>query len=122
MKFASTGAAFAIFLHTELASSAPCQGSECVSLYSGAGCKSSLTNFIPTCEGNCFQMGFDSLGVSGNGFKGTDCHVYSDTNCQNQIDRLVSPGGRETVLLASMGRKNPFGVISQNRGFSSLIH
>ncbi|KAJ7169297.1 hypothetical protein C8R43DRAFT_916772 [Mycena crocata] len=85
MKFASTGAAFAIFLHTELASSAPCQGSECVSLYSGAGCKSSLTNFIPTCEGNCFQMGFDSLGVSGNGFKGTDCHVYSDTNCQNQI-------------------------------------
>jgi hypothetical protein len=42
--------------------------------------------YTPTCTGNCFQYdSFGAIQVWGNDFLGTDCHVYSDDNCQNQI-------------------------------------
>ncbi|KAJ7823494.1 hypothetical protein B0H14DRAFT_3470014 [Mycena olivaceomarginata] len=45
-----------------------------------------IGDYVPTCGGNCFQYSsFDSLLVEGSLFLGTDCHVYSDYNCQNQI-------------------------------------
>ncbi|KAJ7593570.1 hypothetical protein C8J56DRAFT_777988, partial [Mycena floridula] len=28
---------------------------------------------------------FDSVAVQGNDFLGTDCLIYSDVNCQNQV-------------------------------------
>ncbi|KAJ6535422.1 hypothetical protein B0H19DRAFT_884319, partial [Mycena capillaripes] len=61
---------------------------ECVNYFHGSDCQSGnfAGNFVPTCAGNCFQFkSFDSVSVVGNGIFGTDCHVFSDGNCQNQI-------------------------------------
>ncbi|KAJ6534101.1 hypothetical protein B0H19DRAFT_866428, partial [Mycena capillaripes] len=61
---------------------------ECVAYYRGSGCESpgKLGSYVPTCGGNCFQFNsFDSLSVKGNDVFGTDCHIYSDINCQHQI-------------------------------------
>lgn len=61
---------------------------ECIAFYRGGGCESPglLGSYTPTCGGNCFQYNhFDSLSVKGNVLFGTDCHIYSDINCQNQI-------------------------------------
>ncbi|KAJ6494970.1 hypothetical protein DFH09DRAFT_1206090 [Mycena vulgaris] len=89
MKFTATAAAIlSVLFRTQLTLAAGCSGSECAQLYHGSGCDSHsiLTDFVPTCEGNCFQFSsFDSVLVSGNGFKGTNCHIYSDNNCQNQV-------------------------------------
>ncbi|KAJ6534102.1 hypothetical protein B0H19DRAFT_964644 [Mycena capillaripes] len=68
----------------------PCNqgGGECVAYFNGANCQSTnfINDFVPTCAGNCFQFdSFSSLSVVGNGIFGTDCHVYSDINCQHQI-------------------------------------
>jgi hypothetical protein len=52
----------------------------------GPACGDLTEQYTPTCEGNCFQYNsFGAIQVQGNIIKGTDCHVYSDSNCQNQI-------------------------------------
>ncbi|KAF7322055.1 hypothetical protein MKEN_00728500 [Mycena kentingensis (nom. inval.)] len=66
-----------------------CNADECVSYYHGANCQNTgfISNFVPTCGGNCFQFdSFDSLLVEGNGILGTDCHAYSDANCESEIE------------------------------------
>ncbi|KAJ7450191.1 hypothetical protein FB451DRAFT_1101988 [Mycena latifolia] len=86
MKFSCTGILFPVLLTAQLVTSKVCQGSECVSLYSGSDCQGELTNYVPTCNSGCYQYSsFNSVGVSGNGILGTDCHIFSDSNCQNQI-------------------------------------
>ncbi|KAJ7169298.1 hypothetical protein C8R43DRAFT_876099 [Mycena crocata] len=87
---------------------ADCQGTECVEYFHQADCSlgDRIGQFLPTCEGNCFQFSsFDSVQVSGNIGKGTDCHIYSDTNCQNQIadsgnvvfSSCVNAGGAQSM-------------------------
>ncbi|KAJ7586892.1 hypothetical protein C8J56DRAFT_715867, partial [Mycena floridula] len=45
-----------------------------------------IPNYVPTCEGNSYQFdSFDSVAVQGNDFLGTDCLIYLDVNCQNQV-------------------------------------
>lgn len=63
------------------------QGQECVNLYSGGNCDPYLfeLSYQPTCEGNCYVFPFTSLRVKGTYFLGTNCHAYSDTNCQDEI-------------------------------------
>ncbi|RAH46659.1 uncharacterized protein BO95DRAFT_494400 [Aspergillus brunneoviolaceus CBS 621.78] len=59
---------------------------ECVTYYADSDCHHSIGNYIPTCEGNCFQFSsFQGLVVEGNFIHGTDCIVYSDPYCQNEI-------------------------------------
>ena len=60
---------------------------ECVTVYTGQGCEDFQieARYKPTCEGNCFVMGFSSLHVAGDGTFGTDCIAYSDTNCQVEM-------------------------------------
>jgi hypothetical protein len=60
---------------------------ECVTLFTGnAVDEGSSISYKPTCQGNCYQYSsFGGLVVTGDGTYGTDCHVYSDYNCQNQI-------------------------------------
>jgi hypothetical protein len=60
---------------------------QCVTLYNSEDCNGPVIgSYKPTCEGNCFQYdNFGSVSVAGDGTYGTDCHVYSDINCQNQI-------------------------------------
>ncbi|KAJ7164401.1 hypothetical protein C8R46DRAFT_1036294 [Mycena filopes] len=61
------------------------RGGECVKLFSGTGCQNELTEFIPSCNNNCIQFGFNSLFTFGSLIHGTDCHAFSDSACQNQI-------------------------------------
>ncbi|KAJ7857131.1 hypothetical protein B0H14DRAFT_2158118, partial [Mycena olivaceomarginata] len=61
---------------------------ECVELYRGSDYQGAgeLTNYVLTCNNGCFQYSsFDSVRVSGSGFEGTDCHIFPDPNCQNEI-------------------------------------
>lgn len=72
---------------------------ECVAVFSGTDCNSNDIEvaYKPTCEGNCFVMDYSSLFVSGDGFFGTDCIGYSDTNCQVEMSNtgnVVSGDGR----------------------------
>ncbi|KAJ7445844.1 hypothetical protein FB451DRAFT_1292327 [Mycena latifolia] len=93
MKISFPALFLSIFLNGHLVLSKSCNhgitgSGECVTLFSGGGCQSGaeLTEFVPTCEGNCFQFSsFDSVSVIGNGFLGTDCHVFADSNCQDEI-------------------------------------
>ncbi|KAJ7857090.1 hypothetical protein B0H14DRAFT_3640120 [Mycena olivaceomarginata] len=88
MKFTSTTALLSIILSAHLVFSKSCDDSECVELYRGSDCQGAgeLTNYVPTCNNGCFQYSsFDSVRVSGSGFEGTDCHIFSDPNCQNEI-------------------------------------
>ncbi|CZR54946.1 uncharacterized protein PAC_04831 [Phialocephala subalpina] len=82
---ALTGSAFA----------ADCQNSpgvangECVKLYEGGNCNGNVAvSYKPTCEGNCFQFGFNSIDAAGDGTFGTSVVIYSDNNCQNQISTI----------------------------------
>lgn len=61
--------------------------SECVTVYSGSDCATNgvETSYRPTCAGNCYVYGFDSLKVQGSAYYGTNCVAYSDTNCQDEI-------------------------------------
>ncbi|KAJ7587297.1 hypothetical protein C8J56DRAFT_786902 [Mycena floridula] len=68
--------------------SKPCGNNECVCLYGGRNClvQNQITNYVPTCEGNSYQFdSFDSVAAQGNDFLQTDCLLYSDVNCQNQV-------------------------------------
>ena len=59
---------------------------ECVTYYSDQAHTNPLGSYVPTCKGNCFQYSsFQSLRTEGALAKGTDCAVYSDSNCQNKI-------------------------------------
>ncbi|KAF7366192.1 hypothetical protein MVEN_00496300 [Mycena venus] len=67
-----------------------CLTPPCVSLHRGSGCSGSgsafLADYVPTCQGNCYQFdSFDSVEVSGSWIRGTDCHIYSDINCQHEV-------------------------------------
>ncbi|KAF7322056.1 hypothetical protein MKEN_00728600 [Mycena kentingensis (nom. inval.)] len=77
------GAAFLIGANAK-----ECSDSECVRLFRGSDCQpeGQLVDFVPTCDSSCFRFSsFDSIDVSGSLFEGTDCHVFSDANCQNEI-------------------------------------
>jgi hypothetical protein len=85
-------------------------GGECVIYYGGSGCYSPmLGSFRPTCQGNCFQFNsFGSVSVAGDGFSGTDCVLYSDINCQDEIiggdtGNEVSRGGTVNCLSVNNG-------------------
>lgn len=60
---------------------------ECVKYYASGNCNGNpLGSYKPDCSGACFRFSsFGSIGVGGDGTYGTDCHAYSDANCQNQI-------------------------------------
>jgi hypothetical protein len=72
-----------------------CQGTpgtangECVAYYYGPNCGNGgglAGKYKPTCKGNCFKFNsFNSIAAEGDGTYGTDCVVYSDDNCQNEI-------------------------------------
>ncbi|KAJ7349752.1 hypothetical protein DFH08DRAFT_696425 [Mycena albidolilacea] len=78
---------------TQTALAANCGGAggtangECV-MYNGGSCSqgAKLGSYRPTCTGNCFQYStFYSITPEGDGTYGTDCVVYSDSNCQHEI-------------------------------------
>ncbi|WPH02945.1 Hypothetical protein R9X50_00581600 [Acrodontium crateriforme] len=81
------------FSYASLALAGACTGNgdsfsqECVTLYNGENCPSNgvEASYKPTCAGNCYVYGFNSLNVQGSYFYGTNCHAYSDSNCQNEI-------------------------------------
>lgn len=69
---------------------------QCVRVYNAAGCQgpNQISEFKPNvCDGTCFNTfaddgsieSFLSLSVVGDGISGTDCKVYSDTQCQNEV-------------------------------------
>ncbi|KAJ7046297.1 hypothetical protein C8F04DRAFT_343066 [Mycena alexandri] len=107
MKLSYPTVILSLIVRAHLASSKACSGgihNECVAFYRGADCQDpgELGSYTPTCEGNCFQFdSFDSLAVTGSQFFGTDCHIYSDINCQNQIaDTGNEVSGRKCVNAA----------------------
>ena len=63
---------------------------ECVKFYGNSECKGSpIGSYKPTCGGNCFQYdSFSSVYVSGDGFFGTDCVLYSDYD--GTVEQTVS--------------------------------
>ncbi|KAJ7495499.1 hypothetical protein FB451DRAFT_1360258 [Mycena latifolia] len=88
MKFAHTSALLAIISGAALTAAKSCSADECVSYFHGSDCQNAnyISDYVPTCGGNCFQYNsFDSILVEGNGILGTDCHAYSDANCQNEL-------------------------------------
>ncbi|KAJ7310944.1 hypothetical protein DFH08DRAFT_454869 [Mycena albidolilacea] len=88
MKFTPTTILLSTLLTAPLALSKICQGSECVALYSGTGCQRTTqpTNYVPTCNSPCYQYSsIDSVWVTGSAIEGTDCHIFSDPNCQYEI-------------------------------------
>jgi hypothetical protein len=106
MKFASSTALVSlgsVIFQAHVVLSKDCTGQECVTLYRGSDCQGAgqLTNYVPTCGGNCYQYSsFDSVLVSGDTFFGTDCHIFSDFNCQNQITDTGNQHGTECVNAA----------------------
>ncbi|KAJ7756228.1 hypothetical protein B0H16DRAFT_695394 [Mycena metata] len=90
MKFTATSAfSFLAAVLTVQRTTAECTGTDaCVELHRGADCSvdETLVSFIPSCGGGCYQYSnFDSVEVGGTFLFGTDCHVYSDFNCQDEI-------------------------------------
>jgi hypothetical protein len=70
---------------------------ECVIYWASDDCQGDdVGEYVPTCQGNCFVFPFNSIAAYGNGFDGTACQMYSDNNCQNEvdwIDNTVTPFG-----------------------------
>ncbi|KAF3911934.1 hypothetical protein ABW20_dc0108169 [Dactylellina cionopaga] len=63
-------------------------GGQCVEFWAGGsgGCNGPKLSYRPDCSGACFHYdSFTGIRVSGDGTYGTNCHIYSDYNCQNQI-------------------------------------
>jgi hypothetical protein len=59
---------------------------QCVKFFSGYNGEGALEgSYKPTCQGNCYRYGFNSIRVAGDGTYGTNCNAYSDNNCQNYI-------------------------------------
>ena len=77
-----------------LASGKGCGSKECVRYYSDDGCNNEEGDYVPTCGGNCFSYGFNSIKVAGNGGSlGPACYMYSDSNCQHQVDYIRNTQG-----------------------------
>ncbi|KAF8190269.1 hypothetical protein K438DRAFT_1592426 [Mycena galopus ATCC 62051] len=100
MQLIFTTALIALISSASFTSAKVCSGllGECVVYYHGANCEDSgfISDYVPTCKGNCFQYSsFDSVNVNGNGLFGTDCHMYSDANCENEI---ANTGNNVAVL------------------------
>ncbi|KAF2102260.1 hypothetical protein NA57DRAFT_73690 [Rhizodiscina lignyota] len=61
----------------------------CAAFYSDNYCSADdpITSMVPDCSGKCYKPGtpFNSISVGGILFLGTDCHIFSDTDCQNEI-------------------------------------
>ncbi|KAF3912607.1 hypothetical protein AA313_de0205743 [Arthrobotrys entomopaga] len=84
---------FALFASGPLAAFASnCAGSpgqpggQCVQFYTGGGCSGNSIKYQPDCSGACYRYdSFTGIKASGDGYFGTNCAVFSDTNCQNQI-------------------------------------
>ncbi len=77
---------------TTVTSAANCSGDgdgECVTyglVCQNGGMGDVYGSYKPDCSGHCFQYdSFQAIEVHGNGAYGTDCVVYSDANCQNEI-------------------------------------
>ncbi|KAJ7450194.1 hypothetical protein FB451DRAFT_1286393, partial [Mycena latifolia] len=87
-KSAPVASLLALLATASLSLAKSCNGDECVAYFHGSNCQSSgyISDYVPTCDGNCFQYSsFDSILIDGNGILGTDCHAYSDSNCQNEL-------------------------------------
>ncbi|KAJ7147418.1 hypothetical protein C8R43DRAFT_889902 [Mycena crocata] len=100
MKFNITSTILAFALSTTLISAKSCGGGACVQYYHGSDCRAfpAAGEYVPTCKGNCFQFStFDSLYASGNSVFGTNCHVYSDPNCENEIADTGNQSGGKCV-------------------------
>ncbi|KAJ7175154.1 hypothetical protein C8R43DRAFT_873221 [Mycena crocata] len=109
MKFAYTAAFLSFVFSVQPTFAKECTDSECVTLYRGSDCQpaGSLLDYVPTCNNACFQYSsFDSVRVDGSGFEGTDCHKFSDNNCQNEItdtgntvqDKCVNTAGAQSMI------------------------
>ncbi|KAF7369542.1 hypothetical protein MVEN_00284100 [Mycena venus] len=88
MQFTHLTAFLSLVAAASLTSAKSCNADECVSYFHGGDCQSGgyISDYVPTCGGNCFQYSsFDSILVEGNGILGTDCHAYSDSNCENEL-------------------------------------
>lgn len=90
MKPARAAALLSIVFAPALSTAKSCNGEEveCVTYFHGSDCQeaNTIADYVPTCDRNCFQFSsFDSIRVAGNAIFGTDCHAYSDPNCQNEI-------------------------------------
>ncbi|KAF3307657.1 hypothetical protein TWF173_002623 [Orbilia oligospora] len=62
-------------------------GGQCVKFWTGAtGCTGTFLSYKPDCSGACFKYdSFTGIKASGDGHFGTNCAIFSDVNCQNQI-------------------------------------
>ncbi|KAH8892086.1 hypothetical protein GQ53DRAFT_863778 [Thozetella sp. PMI_491] len=61
---------------------------QCGEYYSGTQCGGSKVGQIPPdCSGQCYPVsgGFWSVKATGDGTYGTNCALYSDSNCQNEL-------------------------------------
>ncbi|EPS35619.1 hypothetical protein H072_10958 [Dactylellina haptotyla CBS 200.50] len=80
-------------------------GGQCVKFWSGAtGCTGTYHGYKPDCSGHCFQFdSFTGIKASGNGLYGTNCAIFSDYDCKNQI---ASTGNnlREPVCFKKVGK------------------
>jgi hypothetical protein len=81
---------------------------QCVKYYGAAGCNFPLLGqFGPTCDGDCFRFdSFMSVRVAGDGTHGTDCTLYADINCTDEISNtgnVVSVGGGTRCTNAGEG-------------------
>lgn len=64
------------------------------SFYNGINYRGELGNYVPTQERNCFVFSaftsvYASVGANGDRI---DCHMFSDTNCQNEIASVSTDG------------------------------
>ncbi|KAJ0303501.1 uncharacterized protein N0V96_000468 [Colletotrichum fioriniae] len=61
---------------------------QCGRYYRGTGCSDQIGAIGPgRCSGQCYSSSdaIASLRAVGDGTYGTNCHLYYDSNCQNQI-------------------------------------
>jgi hypothetical protein len=74
-----------------------CSGSngECIQYYSDDNCVTLEGEYQPTCQGNCFVYGFNSIRATG-GKVGVEpsCTLYSDDNCEHEVDYINTGDNR----------------------------
>ncbi|KAI5928597.1 hypothetical protein F4810DRAFT_11951 [Camillea tinctor] len=61
---------------------------QCGRYYRNGGCNDQIGAIDPgSCSGTCYQSadGIASLQATGDGTYGTNCVLYEDSNCQNQL-------------------------------------
>ncbi|KAK2029947.1 hypothetical protein LX32DRAFT_342432 [Colletotrichum zoysiae] len=90
---------------TELQRRAACAAAgvvngECGRYYRGTGCNDQIgANGPGRCSGTCYSSSdaIASIKAVGDGTYGTNCHLYYDYNCQNQIGETgnaITGGGK----------------------------